>query len=107
MALSYKWRSSAHINILEAQAVLDFSRSIAKAPRPHNQRKLFLLDSQVALGVLTKGRSSARRLNAVMQRLAAVLKVANIWPLFGWVPSALNPADGPSRWKCPKRGRSA
>ena len=96
MAQSYQWRASAHVNILEVRAVLDFARHIAKAARHHNQRKLFVLDSQAALRVLTEGRSSVRLLNADMKRLAAIFKVANILPLFGWVPGALIPADGPS-----------
>ena len=96
VAQSYQWRASAHVNILEVRAVLDFARHIAKAARHHTQRKLFLLDSQAALRVLTEGRSSVRLLNADMKRLAAIFKVANILPLFGWVPGALIPADGPS-----------
>ena len=96
--LSYAWTSENHINILEAQAVFDFMRSAIKSPSCHDVRKLFLVDSQAALGVLTKGRSGSRRLNAVLQRIAAVVRGCNVVPLYAWVPSAGNPADGPSRW---------
>jgi hypothetical protein len=102
--LSYKWSGESHINKLEAQALFDFLRSYIKNPTTHNSRMLFLLDSQAALGVLTKGRSSSKQLNSVMQRIAAVLRGCNIQPLFAWVPSDGNPADGPSRWAGRGRG---
>ena len=100
VALSYKWRAPSRVDALEAQAVLDFVRHLVKLPGHHNQGKLFLLRSQVALGTLTKNWHSAQHLNAVMKRLAAVLNVANILPVFGWVPGEFLPTDGPPQWQC-------
>jgi hypothetical protein len=84
--------------VLEVAAAFDAMRSMVKKPMFHSCRRLFLLDSQVAIGVLTKGRSSSRRLNFILSRFAAVTVAANVSPVFGWVSSAKNPADGPSRW---------
>ena len=100
VALSYRWRAQQHINILEATAVLDIFRHQVKRGQFADLRTLFLLDSQAALGVLTKGRSSSQSLNAVLLRLAAFTRFANATLLYGWAPSKGNPADGPSRWAC-------
>ena len=99
VALSYAFRNQQHINVLEATAVLDFLRSHLKLPKHHGKRKLFLLDSQAAIGALTKGRSSSNNLNQVLLRIAAISGFANFRAFYGWVPSKGNPADGPSRWK--------
>ena len=96
--LSYRWHHQDHINVLEVAAAFDALRSMVKKASSHSCRRLFLLDSQVAIGVLTKGRSSSRRLNFILSRFAAVSVAANVFPVFGWVSSAKNPADGPSRW---------
>jgi hypothetical protein len=92
-----------HINVLEAQAVFDFLRAFAKNMNNHKQKKLCLIDSQAALGVLTKGRSSSHQLNFVLRRLAAVSRASRISLMYGWVPSEGNPADGPSRWATKKQ----
>ena len=63
VALSYAFRNQQHINVLEATAVLDFLRSHLKLPKHHGKRKLFLLDSQAAIGALTRGRSFSNNLN--------------------------------------------
>jgi hypothetical protein len=100
---SYSWRVAKHINVLEAQAVFDFLRAFAKNMNNHRQKKLCLIDSQAALGVLTKGRSSSHQLNFVLRRLAAVSRASRISLMYGWVPSEGNPADGPSRWATKKQ----
>ena len=96
--LSYKWRRSGHINVLETQALFDAIRRLAKNPRTQSTRRLCLTDSQAALGVLTKGRSSSRRLNFVLLRLAGLLRATDMQLFYAWAPSKANPADGPSRW---------
>ena len=101
VALSYRWKHEQHINVLELSAVLDCLRHFLKSGRFLNKRVLVLLDSQVSLGVLSKGRSSSSSLNAVLVRIAALCRFANVTAVFGWVPSEGNPADGPSRWAKP------
>ena len=100
---SYPFRHEQHINVLETTAVFEASRQLLKQPHLHGKRQLCLVDSQVALGVLTKGRSSPRLLNNVLIRVGC-FSCANLWPVFAWVASKLNPADGPSRWAAQQRG---
>jgi hypothetical protein len=51
----------------------------------------------VALAVVVKGRSSAKVLNRLLRRFAALQLAAGIYPVCGWVESEDNPADEPSR----------
>ena len=60
-------------------------------------RALHLTDSQVALAVATKGRSSSKSLNRLLRKFAALQIAGGVWPLLAYVDSAKNPADGPSR----------
>lgn len=59
------------------------------------------LDSQVALGALVKGRSSSRALNAELCRSLGYYLGSDVYPGFGYFPSALNRADGPTRFDRP------
>lgn len=58
---------------------------------------LVLVESMVALGAASKGRSSARALLRLCRQLVPITCVLNIWMLFRYAPSELNPTDGPSR----------
>jgi integrase len=55
-------------------------------------------DNTVACTVLTKGRSSTVALNNQCRRAAVYSFVRRCRFGWFWVPSATNPADGPSRW---------
>ena len=58
---------------------------------------MHILDSQVAAACLTKGRSSSAALNFELRRsLPAHLALATV-PRFGFIRSAFNPADDPTR----------
>ena len=99
---SYKWRNTdMHINVLELTAYLDHLKGRAMNPDNHHTRFLALLDSQAAIGVLAKGRSSAITLNSLLHRVAGVTLGCGFAPIFGWIRSQSNPADGPSRWRQP------
>ena len=74
--LSYKWKQSGHINVLEAVAVLDLLRKLARSPSEARLRRLLLVDNQSVLGVLARGRSSSQALQAPLTRIAALLG----WP---------------------------
>ena len=54
-------------------------------------------DSRVVIGAATKGRSSSWRLNTVLRRCAAFQLAFDLILWQRHVPSAQNPADGPSR----------
>ena len=91
-------RFAAHINVLEALALLlafMWRASLARPCLP--TRVLTLVDSSVVFYALSKGRSSSRPLLKVFRRLSALLLASNVFPIPIWVPSDLNPADAPSR----------
>jgi len=76
-------------------------------PSSLNRRVYLLLDSTVAFFSLWKGRSSSPALLLVLRKISALLLASGLSLLPGWVPSAVNPADAPSRLidPCP-RGRA-
>ena len=59
---------------------------------------LVLIDNQAVLGILTKGRSSARQLQGPLRRIASLVLAGHFRLMVAWIMSAWNPADGPSRW---------
>eukprot|EP00438_Fugacium_kawagutii_P002559 Skav209852 [mRNA] locus=scaffold1684:52755:56972:+ [translate_table: standard] len=104
--LSYEWREKGqHINTLELVAVLDLLRRQARQSKFHSQKLITLVDNQVAISCLTKGRSSAKALQGPLRRISAVTLAAHFKLCLAWIQSKWNPADGPSRWK--KRRRHA
>ena len=64
---------------------------------PLPQRILVLVDSLVTRGVVSKGRSASRKLNAAWSRCVPIClgQGVAVGPIY--VPTRLNPADGPSR----------
>lgn len=95
--ISRRWRWDDHINLLEVQAAILAMRWVLSHPRAMGSRVLLLGDSQVALGCLAKGRSSSYRLLRLLRRAAALILASGLRPSYRWLPSAANPADGPSR----------
>ena len=97
VAFGCAWSKEAHINELEVRAVLlDLQRWTRKASEI-GSRYLVLTDSYVALGVLAKKRSSSRQLHRVLRRFDALELASGCKPYFGYIRSAKNPADRPSR----------
>ena len=58
---------------------------------------LHLVDSQVALGIFMKRRTSSKMLQRVLRRANAICLASGLLPVFIYVRSELNPADAPSR----------
>jgi hypothetical protein len=103
-AVSHHWRGpEEHINSLEMRAALTSVRWMVKRPcvlQPdslQHRRVLLLTDSSTAYGALSKGRSSAYSILRSCRSIAALSLAAGLYLNLKWVPSALNPADGPSR----------
>ncbi len=94
----WRWRHPDHINVLEMEALYQSLRWRLRGGRLFNPRFLHLVDSQVVLGVVAKGRSSSKKLNRVVKRINLLLLGCHSYLLLGWVRSELNPADEPSRW---------
>ena len=88
-------REGIHINILELRGML---RTESEASREGFPLRYFsLADSQVALGVWTKGRSSSFGLNAELQQSLGVHLGCGMFGNAGYVPTELNSADDPTR----------
>jgi hypothetical protein len=104
-AISHPWRDQEHINALEVRSALaavrwSLTRPSVLVPSSHDHRKLLLLcDSSATVGASNKGRSSAHRLLRPLRAMSAILLAAGIYVVMKWIPSALNPADAPSRMK--------
>jgi len=96
--VSYAWRDEEHINSLELRAaLLAIHWVLNRGPRSLGRRVYMLLDSAVAFFTLWKGRSSSPRLLLVLRKINALLLAGGLTLLPGWLPSAVNPADAPSR----------
>jgi len=105
--ISKPWAGVEHINALELRAALLSVHWVLSYPSSLNRRVYLLLDSTVAFFSLWKGRSSSPALLLVLRKISALLLASGLSLLPGWVPSAVNPADAPSRLidPCP-RGRA-
>eukprot|EP00435_Cladocopium_sp_Y103_P009408 s1897_g2.t1 len=94
---SFPFKDKDHINILELRSLVHTFEWRIRNHTFGDCRALHLCDSQVALAVATKGRSSSRSLNRILRKFAALQVGAGVWPLLAYIESAMNPADGPSR----------
>lgn len=95
--LSYPWKQEDHINELELQAfIVMVRRRVRKASR-HRSRYLHIVDSAVTRGAVAKGRSTSRRLNRLLRKVAAMTLAADVYPLTAWTISRWNFADLASR----------
>ena len=92
-----RWRKTEHTNIDETRVIVGLLRHLARSAKHLGTRALIFTDSTVALGALTKGRSSSPPLLRLCRQAAAVILAFEIRPLLRYVPSELNISDGPSR----------
>ncbi|CAK0795636.1 unnamed protein product, partial [Prorocentrum cordatum] len=94
VAVSMAWpgRNSTHINVRELQAATSAIRWRARKVAQHGGEFLHLVDSQVVAAIVTRGRSSSRKLQPILMRLMAVVVAADMYPLIGYVVSEDNPA---------------
>ena len=93
---AYRFRANDHINVLELVALVSLLRRLSNQG-VRRQRILCCVDSRVVLGAATKGRSSSRKLNHVLRKLAYECLASSLTVDLLWVPSWANPADAPSR----------
>lgn len=98
----WKWSFEDHINVLEMHALYQTVVWRMKTDRLWGRRFVHLVDSQVVLGVATKGRTSSRKLENILRKYNLLLLAVHTYPILGWVISRLNPADPPSRWYVPQ-----
>jgi hypothetical protein len=91
------WRRPEHINVLELRAVHAALRWCLSRPSALGSRLLMFSDSSVVVGAVSKGRSSSPGLLRVLRTIAAHVLASGTSLTVRWLPSAANPADGPSR----------
>ena len=103
--LQYKeeWRRphprSVHVNIGELRAHL---LEAGRVGTNHMLKRIgYGLDSQVALGCLVKGRGSSKALNFELSKSIPICIGSDLYAAYGYWPSALNRADGPTRAAAP------
>ena len=94
---STRWRSKAHINVLEMEAILLGIKYQINKFKAVNLRIFQLSDSYVSMSVVSKGRSSSKQLNRVMRAISAHLLAHCLMLVMGHVESTENPTDAASR----------
>jgi hypothetical protein len=93
-------KSDGHINFLELYSIFVAYKWRYRQAQDGAVRSRFLhlTDSQVSQSVASKGRAGSASLNAVLRRMGAMSLGLGWQCALGYVRSADNPADGPSRW---------
>ena len=68
--------------------------------RPEESCTIFahMMDSQVCIATVAKGRSSSKGLNRILHRLNCLLVANGSFALVAYFHTKDNPADTPSRW---------
>ena len=101
----WKWRvvlayrcCGSHINVLEMRAAVAALRWRCRSRGQLRVRFGHLLDSQVCISVITKGRSSSQQLRFELRRFNALMLASSNQGAYVYVRTDLNPADAPSRW---------
>ena len=102
---AWQWEGRSHINVLELAAVVKLMRDLAK--NGGDRRQVVLVDSQVVVSVLRRGRSSAASLKGLLKKACAISLAHGIYIAPRYVPTRLNPADCPTRdYDLPEPGAS-
>ena len=94
----WRWQGPAeHINVLEMRAVLTALRWRFSKKGWLRTRFLHLVDSQVCLHALARGRSGSRKLRRTLLRIDSLLLAFGSHGVWTYVHTDQNPADAPSR----------
>jgi hypothetical protein len=93
----HKWRSHAHNNVLELEATIQCIKHAVRSIGGWGRRLLLISDSQVAIGALMKGRSSAPEILRGCRKAASMALAFGLTYYLRYVPTDRNHADGPSR----------
>ena len=100
--ISEPWHAREHINSFEMRAASTAIRWMLSHPKSINKRVMMMNDSQVTVGVMSKGRTSSHILLRRMRSISAHILASGIEVYTRWIPSQLNPADKPSRKYSPR-----
>ena len=102
----WKWRTAAswawkggkeHINVLELRAVLCALKWRIEKQHKVQIKLVHMVDSQVCLHALSRGRSSSRKLRRTLLRINSLLLATGCQVMWAYVHTKENPADAPSR----------
>ena len=91
------FRYPEHINVLEVRALTTGVRWVSSFPQSVGSRLVLWCDSLVVVFSVRKGRSSSPELLRRLRALSAHLLATGIQVYCNWIPTEVNPADGPSR----------
>ena len=92
-----EWARAEHIVHLEARALVKSFEACLDSCRCRGSRQLMLFDSMSAALAFERGRSRNFKMLRQIRKLYGHALLWNVDVHFRWVPSELNPADGPSR----------
>ena len=105
VATSWQWTSKEHINVLEARASLNCLRRRCRNATTLSKRFLLLSDSQVCTAILSKGKTSSRRMLPVIKKFNSLTLASRSMVYIAFCSSEDNPSDIPSRWRLSARLR--
>ena len=91
----WRWQKPAHINIQETMAAERLFKQEAVL-RPKTRFPL-IMDSNVSLSALVKGRSPSKGLRKSLRRVGATLIAGCLYPSLHFGPTRILPADHPTR----------
>ena len=94
---AFRWKRTEHINLWELRAALHAVQWRSRRAAYCDLRTMLLIDNQAILAVIAKGRSSSKKVNNLLRRLAALCCSLNNYLLVCWVDTVDNPADEASR----------
>jgi len=92
-----RWSRSEDIHLLELRALHTGVRWAASHRDIIGCRLSMLCDNESVIGAVMKGRSSKRPLLQRLRALNALVLSAGLQLDVEYIPTELNPADGPSR----------
>eukprot|EP00438_Fugacium_kawagutii_P025642 Skav209573 [mRNA] locus=scaffold281:153023:156322:- [translate_table: standard] len=92
---SWTWRGSSHINTLEVVSALRIFEE--EASLGGDSRFVSLIDSNVALCSLARGRSSSDALRPLLKRASVLSLAYGLYHAGRFSPTRLNPGDHPTR----------
>ena len=94
-ARSWFWKRPRHINALEVSAGVAVLNEVG--PNAPHSRVVSCLDSAVARGALSKGRSTSTLLQPLLRRSAVLQVCFDLYPVWPFCPTRHNVADDPTR----------
>lgn len=102
--LSYRFARREHINMLETNVVKTLVKLLSGSEEEWLTRRALGLDSRVARGAKSKGRSPSFRLNKILKQMMPYEIAAELYFGSYFIPSESNPADDGTRTRATRAG---